>query len=129
VPWTLVYYSSQILFFGAELTQAYANHFGVKLEPKPNARWRQPQPIAGTLKPHVYAAQQEQDRKVQLVSEPKDQVDALRVARDQLHAHSDAPLSPPNSGRSPDYRGGLTHLDPFQARSAIYAGLCALPVA
>ena len=34
-----VYYSAQILFFGAELTQAYANRFGSRLEPKDNARW------------------------------------------------------------------------------------------
>jgi membrane protein len=34
-----VYYSAQILFFGAEVTQVYANRFGVRLEPSANARW------------------------------------------------------------------------------------------
>ena len=34
-----VYYSAQILFFGAEFTQVYANRFGKKLEPAPNAMW------------------------------------------------------------------------------------------
>lgn len=34
-----VYYSAQILFFGAEFTQVYANRFGKKLEPSPNAMW------------------------------------------------------------------------------------------
>ena len=34
-----VYYSSQILFFGAEFTQVYANKFGKKLEPAENAMW------------------------------------------------------------------------------------------
>jgi membrane protein len=32
-----VYYSAQILFFGAEVTQVYANRFGSHLEPTPNA--------------------------------------------------------------------------------------------
>lgn len=34
-----VYYSAQILFFGAEFTQVYANRFGKKLEPADNAMW------------------------------------------------------------------------------------------
>jgi membrane protein len=34
-----VYYSAQILFFGAEFTQVYANRFGRKLEPAENAMW------------------------------------------------------------------------------------------
>ncbi|HET7625152.1 MAG TPA: YihY/virulence factor BrkB family protein [Verrucomicrobiae bacterium] len=34
-----VYYSAQILFFGAEITQVYANRFGARLEPKPHAQW------------------------------------------------------------------------------------------
>src|SRR5205807_6725322 len=34
-----VYYSAQILFFGAEVTEAYANRFGVRLAPKPHAEW------------------------------------------------------------------------------------------
>jgi membrane protein len=32
-----VYYSAQILFFGAELTQVYANRFGSHVEPTANA--------------------------------------------------------------------------------------------
>jgi membrane protein len=32
-----VYYSAQILFFGAELTQVYANRFGSKIVPSENA--------------------------------------------------------------------------------------------
>jgi membrane protein len=34
-----VYYSAQILFFGAEFTQVYANRFGTHLEPKAHAQW------------------------------------------------------------------------------------------
>ena len=33
-----IYYSSQILFFGAEFTQVFAKRFGSRLEPTPNAR-------------------------------------------------------------------------------------------
>jgi membrane protein len=32
-----IYYSSQILFFGAEFTQVYANRYGSHIVPKPNA--------------------------------------------------------------------------------------------
>ncbi len=32
-----VYYSAQILFFGAELTQVYANHYGSRIVPEENA--------------------------------------------------------------------------------------------
>ncbi len=39
-----VYYSAQILFFGAELTQAYANRYGSPLAPKAHARWIRPPP-------------------------------------------------------------------------------------
>lgn len=34
-----IYYSAQILFFGAELTQVYACRFGKKLEPADHAQW------------------------------------------------------------------------------------------
>ncbi len=34
-----VYYSAQILFFGAELTRVVANRYGVHLQPKAHARW------------------------------------------------------------------------------------------
>ena len=33
-----VYYSSQILFFGAEFTQVYARIYGSRIVPTPNAR-------------------------------------------------------------------------------------------
>jgi membrane protein len=33
-----IYYSSQILFFGAEFTQVYANRFGSHIRPTPNAQ-------------------------------------------------------------------------------------------
>jgi len=34
---TWIYYTAAILYFGAEFTQAYANHFGIKIEPADNA--------------------------------------------------------------------------------------------
>ncbi len=81
-----VYYSSQILFFGAELTQAYANKFGARLEPKANAQWRLPQETTHPLKPHIYAAQQMADRKQQLITELRQQVEALREAKEKVRA-------------------------------------------
>lgn len=35
-----VYYSSLTFFLGAELTQVYARHSGVHLEPNDAAEWR-----------------------------------------------------------------------------------------
>src|SRR5205823_4046084 len=32
-----VYYSAEILFFGAEFTQVYARRYGSRIEPSPNA--------------------------------------------------------------------------------------------
>lgn len=34
---TWIYYTAAILYFGAEFTQAYANHFGIKIEPAEHA--------------------------------------------------------------------------------------------
>lgn len=47
---TWIYYTSAILYFGAEFTLAYANHFGVKIEPADYA---------------VYVEQTERERDVQ----------------------------------------------------------------
>jgi membrane protein len=33
----LIYYSAQILFFGAELTQVYTNKYGSRIKPAKNA--------------------------------------------------------------------------------------------
>jgi membrane protein len=46
---TWIYYTAAILYFGAEFTQAYANHFGIKIEPAENA---------------VYVEQTEREREV-----------------------------------------------------------------
>lgn len=46
---TWIYYTAAILYFGAEFTQAYANHFGLKIEPADNA---------------VYVEQTEREREV-----------------------------------------------------------------
>lgn len=81
-----VYYSAQILFFGAELIQVYANRFGARFEPKANARWREPQKTDEKLKPQVYAGRKIQDRKQELVRELKTQVEALRDAREEVLA-------------------------------------------
>lgn len=38
-----VYYSTQILFLGAEFTQVYARHHGSRIEPRANAEWITPE--------------------------------------------------------------------------------------
>ncbi len=49
---TWIYYTAAILYFGAELTQAYANHFGVRIEPADYA---------------VYVEQTEREREVDAI--------------------------------------------------------------
>ncbi len=49
---TWIYYTAAILYFGAEFTLAYANHFGVKIEPADYA---------------VYVEQTERERKVDAI--------------------------------------------------------------
>jgi membrane protein len=49
---TWIYYTAAILYFGAEFTQAYANHFGIKIEPAEHA---------------VYVEQKELERDVAVI--------------------------------------------------------------
>lgn len=49
---TWIYYTAAILYFGAEFTQSYANHFGIKIEPADNA---------------VYVEQTEREREVSTI--------------------------------------------------------------
>jgi membrane protein len=51
-----IYYTAAILYFGAELTQAYANHFGIKIEPADYA---------------VYVEQTERERDVAVIPTEK----------------------------------------------------------
>ncbi len=79
-----VYYSAQILFFGAELTREYANECGTRLEPKPHAEWIRHQdtaPGAPQVKPQGTrpAAAPAAARKAQLVAELREEVDAMRA--------------------------------------------------
>lgn len=76
-----VYYSAQILFFGAELTQAYANRFGARFELKHHAQWVTTQkPSAGKPKPPTQAEATTAlpQRKARLVSDLKREVASLR---------------------------------------------------
>ena len=77
-----IYYSAQILFFGAEFTRTFANRFGVQLEPKPHARWINPAPHV--RKPVQASATRKRpaskfvDRKSVLLEEIKNEVEAMR---------------------------------------------------
>jgi membrane protein len=75
-----VYYSAQILFFGAEVTQVYANRFGARLEPKAHAQWisgenpnAKPRKQIPALEPKPLPA-----RQTRLVSDLKREVGKLR---------------------------------------------------
>lgn len=88
-----VYYSAQILFFGAELTQVYANRYGSHLEPKPYAQWVQPGQSKLVPKPKPELADPKRDRKQELVSELRREVEAMRaVAYQKQNLGSKAPL-------------------------------------
>ncbi len=83
-----VYYSAQILFFGAEVTEAYANRFGVHLVPKPHAEWlanarcAQPKLKAEASEPPPKNERRPaRDRRSELIDELKEQVHALKEQR------------------------------------------------
>lgn len=63
---TWIYYTAAILYFGAEFTQAYANHFGIRIEPAEHA---------------VYVEQQERERDVAVIptNEKVDQANQLSL--------------------------------------------------
>ncbi|HEY2083155.1 MAG TPA: YihY/virulence factor BrkB family protein [Verrucomicrobiae bacterium] len=79
-----VYYSAQILFFGAEITKVYANRFGAHLRPANYARWLAPEcPPTGAKSIPAQVAKPEPkiahpDRQTQLISELKEEVESLR---------------------------------------------------
>ena len=77
-----VYYSAQILFFGAEITKVYANRFGRHPQPASYARWvsapkEVPRPdLQGTKTPR--ALETHPVRQAQLIAELKEEVETLR---------------------------------------------------
>ena len=77
-----VYYSAQILFFGAEVTKVYATRFGKEVHPVSYARWitapqstkeSQDKPV-----PSKPSLEKRPGRQAQLVSELRDEVESLR---------------------------------------------------
>ena len=88
-----VYYSAQILFFGAEITQAYANRYGTKLLPKAHAQWVQAPPEVVKSQAGRKASRRgertstrppdprtHEGRKALLVEELRAEIDTLRTA-------------------------------------------------
>jgi membrane protein len=78
-----VYYSAQILFFGAEITKVYANRFGVRLQPSTYARWVTPpektaEAIAKSLGSKTKSKAPQPSRRTQLISELRQEVESLR---------------------------------------------------
>ena len=84
-----VYYSGQIMFFGAEFTRVYANRFGVKLQPKAHAQWvavpaqeamkaKQAKTSTRSQTPAPARKKHPGNKKEQLVGELQEEVDHLR---------------------------------------------------
>lgn len=78
-----VYYSAQIVFFGAEITKAYANRFGAHLRPAAYARWASPaesgkQTVATANAEKLKPKTSEPGRQNKLISELKAEIDSLR---------------------------------------------------
>lgn len=76
-----VYYSAQILFFGAEVTQVYANRHGSRLQPKSYARWKPCEQPAALDPPDKAAHRVEapRDKRAELLGELRKEVDELRT--------------------------------------------------
>jgi membrane protein len=77
-----VYYSAQILFFGAEITKVYATRFGVRPQPSLHAQWVSAPKEAPRLdlepakKPKSH--EPHSARQARLLSELRDEVETLR---------------------------------------------------
>ena len=76
-----VYYSAQILFFGAEITKVYAMRYGTLVRPAAYARWisppREQKPTAP--KPALdRPSKREPDRQAELISDLRREVESLR---------------------------------------------------
>src|SRR4051812_26634156 len=74
-----VYYSAQILFFGAEVTKVYAKGFGRRPQPAEYARWIsavQPEPRRAEVQPK--SQEPRPSRQEELVSELKREIESLR---------------------------------------------------
>jgi membrane protein len=79
-----VYYSAQILFFGAEITKVHAIRFGMRVHPVSYARWiSPPEPIpkidAKAKSRRRVEAEPHPTRQARLVSELKEEVESLRA--------------------------------------------------
>ncbi len=82
-----VYYSAQILFFGAEVTKVYATRFGRKAQPASYARWVAP--VQNSVQseatrrpaksPEPAEHEKEPNKQAQLVSELREEVESLRA--------------------------------------------------
>jgi membrane protein len=80
-----VYYSAQILFFGAEVTKVYATRFGKEVYPASYARWitapqsaKESEKKSAPFEPAPAMREKRPDRRTQLVSELREEVESLR---------------------------------------------------
>jgi membrane protein len=79
-----VYYSAQILFFGAEITEVYANRYGTRLQPTENAEWITARDLQPKIKeksgrsPAPTESPRPRDRKARLLTDLRKEVESLR---------------------------------------------------
>jgi membrane protein len=77
-----VYYSAQILFFGAEITKVYATRFGVRPQPSLHAQWVSAPKEAPRLDLELARKPKSHEphsaRQARLLSELRDEVETLR---------------------------------------------------
>ncbi len=101
-----VYYSAQIMFFGAEVTQAYANRFGAHLQPKEHAQWILPPERFGS--PAVAKGAQSKaalttrsaERKAKLLAELQSGLVGLRAAADAVRQAKSQPTKRPSNAQA-----------------------------
>jgi membrane protein len=78
-----VYYSAQILFFGAEVTKVYANRFGARVQPSAHAQWvsakhEDEEGEKGSRSEKPKTKRGREIRRARLMSELKEEVKSLR---------------------------------------------------
>jgi len=85
-----VYYSSQILFLGAEFTKVFSFHYGTQPEPKAHAQWIKPTKAALPRRTpgRVTPVRKPMDAREVLMIQLRDEVEALRAVTVQLETHS-----------------------------------------
>jgi membrane protein len=107
-----IYYAAQILFFGAEFTQVYANRFGSKVEPSPHAVR-----VTGEMRAQQGMPSSADVQAATIASEFPGEVPSAQVWRQ--HAHQSTSNA---SGKASDKTAKGGHIGPVDSRDVEYLG-------